>query len=125
MLENLGGVHPTGSNWFLHASSGNVIINTIRYFLEEYWKDEDKAIDYFIFHYFLTFAILNNDKCRECYSGMIKINNYYPHLLQHLLNDNFNLLLFDEIKKTSSIHKLTYKLKKEIKPNSFVEYILR
>lgn len=102
--------YTTGSNWFLHAKLNSPIINKTKLLLEEYWLRENCLIDYFIFHYLLTFAVLNDEACKNEFSKMISLNNLYPHVLLHAFREPYNKQLYNEIKKGSFIHKLTYKV---------------
>ncbi len=116
MLKGMSRVQPkltcwhTGSNWFLHAKPNNPIINKTKLLLEEYWMKEDQLIDYFIFHYLLTFAVINDETCRNEFSKMISLNNVYPHVLQFAFKETYNEQLYDEIKKGSFVHKLKCKI---------------
>lgn len=116
MLKSMNRVQPkltcwhTGSNWFLYAKPNNPIINKTKLLLEEYWKKENYLIDYFLFHYFLTFAVMNDKTCKNEFYKMINMNNVYPHVLQFVFKEIYNEQLYDEIKRGSFVHKLTWKI---------------
>lgn len=117
--------HHSGSSWFMVAKSNCIIMQVVKELLEEYWRVENKLVNYFLFHDFLAFAILNNEDCRRIYNDMYSLNNRNPHVLQDLLKDKYDEELFNEIKQFSSIHKLTYKIpEKDINEDSFFKYIL-
>lgn len=109
------------SSWFIHSKPNDRILILTKRCLEEYWFKENTLIDYFLYHYFVTFLILNDKKCREIYETMPNLANRNPHLLQNVLLDQFDKDLFDELKQLSSIHKLTYKISSD--SNTFLEYI--
>ena len=110
------------SNWFIHSKANNRILNLTKSFLEQYWENEQGAFDYFFYHYFVTYAVLNDEKSRLIYEAMPNIANRNPHLMQNVLVDDFDKELFEELKFLSSIHKLTYKQTDNKK--SFLWYIL-
>ncbi len=115
----------TGSSWFLHAKPNNSIINKTKQLIEAYWYNEDHLVDYFLFHYFLTFAVQNNESCRNIFNMMPKYNNIYPHLLQKCLYEKFNEILFDDICQNSFVHKLTYKGINYAPSDNFLNYLLQ
>ena len=108
------------SNWFIHSKPDNLILNIVKNFLKEYWKKEKYAINYFLFHYILTFVLINHKGCADIFNSMPNVNNRNPHLLSEMLQGEFDNDLFEEIKTYSSIHKLTYK---NSKINSNLKYI--
>ena len=97
------------SSWFLHASRQNTLVCKTLASLFNHWKDRDEAIDYFIFHYFVTLFIIEDVESRRQYTAMPHIANYCPHVLQFSLLRPFNGQAFEEIKRMSFAHKLTYK----------------
>lgn len=114
------------SSWFIHSKPNNLILNTVKSFLNEYWKKETCLVNYFLFHYILTFVLMNNEDCAKILETMPNKNNRNPHLLANVLYSEFNEDLFDEIKIYSSIHKLTYKKPKADKEkNLFIDEIVK
>lgn len=97
------------SSWFIHSKTNNEILEKTKNLMEKYWSKENYLLDYFLFHYFLTFAVINNEECKKIYENMPNIANRNPHLLQNVLLDEFDEELFEELLNLSSIHKLTYK----------------
>ena len=75
----------------------------------QYWKEENYVIEY-LFTYVLLRIALENDK--ESQQKMPYANSDYCHLLLNHLDLPFNENDYEYIKELSSIHKLTYKLKK-------------
>ena len=92
------------SNWMISAKPASRILSLTYDLLIEYWKTNNKIIDYYIFHIFMTIAIENfPDEW-----GMCPIrNNGYPHLLQFSFDEPFNSVKYDEIKALSNFHKLS------------------
>ena len=113
-----------GSNWFIYSVSHCPILHYLKQSLERYWQVENKAIDYFFFHYLLNILLINNRQLATYYEKSLSISNVVPHLLYNVLYDDFDSTLYREIKNITPIHKLTYKLK-EIPKGSFAEYLLK
>ncbi len=112
------------SNWFIHSKPNNMILKYTKLFLEEYWKNENKLINYFFFHYWITFLIINNKECAQIYNNMPNKSNFAPHLLQNNLFRAYDEELFNEIKSLTPIHKLTYKYKMLENKNLFINKII-
>ena len=100
---------PNISNWFIFSKAQNPFIKKILLFLLEYWKNEDKLKNYFMFHLWTRFLILNDKECKSIWDKMYSVTNRDPHLVQSIWNDNFDINQWNVIKKHSPIHKLTYK----------------
>lgn len=84
----------------------NVIVKDLTTYMLSYWKDHDELPDYFFFQ--ILFDVLINDKLKG-HNCPIE-SDCIPHLLQQSINDpKFNLATDTEIKKMTTIHKLTYK----------------
>ena len=95
------------SSWFITASAHNKIILAQRYLLREYWKKNDKVIDYFFFHHFMS---LIADFYSEDWGRMIQFPNSAPHILLLMLFNQYNQEKFEAVKEICPIQKLSYKL---------------
>lgn len=100
---------PSISNWFIYSKASNPFIQKILYFLLEYWKNEDELKNYFMFHLWVRFLILNDRECKSIWNKMYSVCNRDPHLLQAIWKDNFDIKQWNHITELSPIHKLTYK----------------
>lgn len=109
----------TGSNWFLHAKPNNPIILRTKQLLEEYWKEENTLINFFIFHYLLTFAVKNDEACKKEFENSPNYINIYPFLLQMAYYDKFDEKLYQEIIKKSFVHKLR---NRDLKPSDKYDF---
>lgn len=72
------------SNFFIHSCKNNLLTKTMRIFLEEYWKYEDTAIDYFFFHHYFMYICMRNDKLKNIYQNIIP----YPNHMVRYMTDN-------------------------------------
>lgn len=98
------------SSWFMSAKSNNRLLVAVRELLYNYWRDNDRLIEYFLVHIFLQMAM---EKYPEEIAAMPKHCNSTPHILQLQLFEPYNEFLFNDICAQTPIHKLSYKLNKE------------
>ncbi len=94
------------SSWFITARANNPILKLTRALLYEYWKNNSKLIDYFLFHDFFELAI---EAYPEEWKKVIPIENGMPHVLLLRLFDVYDDELWTAIKSEIPFHKLTYK----------------
>ena len=109
-------------NWFLHSTAHSLILQDTKKMLYEFWKNEDSAKHYFIFHLLFTIACRRHPE--ECKS--IPVFSPEPcHVLQHEMMEPFSEERYQQILGMSGIHKLTYKYDQcsELR-GTFLEYIL-
>ena len=66
------------SSWLISAKSNNVVLCATRELLYEYWKNNDRLIDYFLLHHFLSIC---SDKFPEEFLRIPKVPNSIPHIL--------------------------------------------
>ena len=66
------------NNWFLYGTTNQNIYCLTRELLYAYWKDNDRAVDYYIFHLFMTMAC---DYYREEYQAMPIVSQVESHVL--------------------------------------------
>lgn len=94
------------SSWFITSRANNPILKLTRALLYEYWKNNSKLIDYFLFHDFFELAI---EAYPEEWKKVIPIENGMPHVLLLRLFDVYDDELWTAIKSEIPFHKLTYK----------------
>lgn len=98
-----------GSSWWISADPQNDLICKIRNILYEYWKHEDRAINYYIFHIIVSKLVEEDMRCRSIWYSMPYMDNSNSHILMgkmaHLYDEN----IFRIICRNSPIHKLSYK----------------
>ena len=110
------------SSWFLHVKPEHVFIKNIKNSLFKYWEKEDALVDYFTLH-LMAFNIIQGDQLFiDIWENTLNISNEAPHALQKRLNDKFDPVVFEEIKKQSTIHKLTYKINNRKQGSFFDEF---
>lgn len=98
------------SNWFIVSKPGNLLIEVMRISLTEYWKHENKLLDYSIFHIIFLNNIEFNEVLAKEWSKCVVLYNENPHALQFFLEEEFNLEKINRLLGVCSIHKMTYNL---------------
>lgn len=98
------------SSWFMSAKSNSRLLVAVRELMYNYWRNNDRLIDYFLIHIFLQMAM---EKYPEEIAAMPKHCNSIPHILQLQLFEPYNEFLFHDICAQTPIHKLSYKFNKE------------
>lgn len=94
------------ANWLICAPPANKILIVLEAFLREYWKKEDRIIDYYFFHIFLTMIIMCFPNEWE---GVEKVLRDPAQLLNDEMMLPFNADRFRFIKQNSDFHKLSNK----------------
>lgn len=110
------------SNWFIVSKPNNLILLTLRNMLIEYWKNFNYPINYFIYHILASVCF---DFYSEEYEEIPKFNNSSPHVLLLELYDRYNEERFNDIKKISEIHKLSYKYMPNMIEGTYLDKILK
>ena len=100
----------TMSSWMMWAKTNNHILKATQSMLYEYWRKNSKMDDYFLLHQFFSIACKKYSK--EA-SDIFPYDNSIPHLLLLHLFDNFDKDWWEDWKRLTCFHKLSYKLNKE------------
>lgn len=98
------------SSWFMVAKTNNLILYAIREMLYEYWKKNNKMMDYFLLHHFVNIC---KENYSELWNNIPKYSNSIPHMLLLELFDSYSSSRYEEIKNLTNIHKLSYKFSEE------------
>lgn len=104
------------SSWLMSTVKGHPVFFLARQFLIKYWSTNKRLDDYFLLHIVLV-SIFN--EYPKFLTSIPKQCNSGPHLLQLELNDPYSPLRESQIKAVTDIHKLTYKLPRNITNDSF------
>ena len=97
----------------------------MKYFLEEYWNNENFAIDYFFWHSIFHLITTEFEKCKLEYQKIIPdVNSKSKYFIDNY-NVNFDEDLWEYLKSSYFMYKLDrkdiYNMKNE---NSFYNYLL-
>ena len=103
-----------GSNWFIVAEKGHPILKTTRDLLYKFWQDHDVLGNggfYFVFHCMFRLAA---EKYPDDWAKVPSFPNVNPHLLQFEFFAQYAPDRFEQIKRMSDFHKLTWKYPPEM-----------
>lgn len=116
----------TNSISFIHSKKDNILLKNSLKLILEYWKHENKVIHYLFFSYFLTMVIFSKQEYKELFiKAPYNLTTVQYGCLQGCLYEHFNNERFEEIKKMTPIHKLSYKNQHvNILKDSFFNYFI-
>lgn len=114
---------------FMRARKGNPLLMMWRELIFEYWRRENKAIDYFLVHYLLKFLVNNNEEAAALFSQMPKIEQDPTHELWYKIgNDPFDMEKYREMTEKIFFQKCSYKKGskaiEKIIPGSMADYVI-
>lgn len=95
------------SSWFMTAKANNKIVMALRELLWEYWKKENKLIDYYLIHHFMEIV---SKRYHDEWLKIPKYPNSLPHILLLSFFEEFSAERYDIIMNNSPVHKLSYKI---------------
>ena len=112
-----------GSSWFITSEKESPLLITTRDLLYQYWKNNDKNYNYFLFHLFIAFA---SERYYKDLNNIPYFGNRKPQSLRYILLKKFSWKKYKNILLSSSVHKLSIKpLKnKNIANDTFYRHII-
>ena len=96
------------SSWFLYSHKNSFLMKALRDMMAEFWKYNETCYHHYYFHLLLRLVIERNKLAASEWHQTPFISNIPPHILQLELFNTFNSDRFEQIKKMSTIHKLTF-----------------
>lgn len=111
------------SSWCIWSKADNHILKATRSLLYAYWKRYDYMADYFLLHQFMTIVMQEFPEEARC---IPPYTNENPHILLLHFFDKYDEHLWNDWKRQTCFHKLSYKLdmkKMKIK-DTFYDYII-
>lgn len=116
------------NSWFIYAQPNCRTLRVVRDLLYAYWKEENIIKEYFLWHHFVQMAF---SKYKEDYENIDYVSEMMSHCLFYNLFKKYDEEYWKQIKRCSSIHKLSYykfatpdeKIPKDIK-DTFYEKLL-
>ncbi|MBR4246583.1 MAG: capsular polysaccharide synthesis protein [Treponema sp.] len=110
------------SSWLIASEKNNPIIVLVRDMIFDWWKKHNHLFHYFLIHFFLTIAL---KFYKNEWDKIPFFSNLPCHIMQRELFNQFEQIRFDQIKKMSAVHKLTYKFGEQKLSKTIYEYLLR
>lgn len=96
--------------FFMASSKENVLFKFLSDFYNEYWKNENEVIAYFLTDYMVAIAYEKIDEVRHMIDNVPE-NNVLIHQLKEKLNDEFDATEYNNILAKNKIHKLAHERK--------------
>ena len=112
------------SCFFIRSKSNAVLLELIKSSLENYWRENNYLVNYFIFEHAATLIALADDNLNNLWNKMPYYSADDAGILQTKLFDKFDAQEFENIKGITNIHKLTYKKSFDnVSEDSFYKFI--
>lgn len=96
--------------FFMSGMANNVLFNFVKDFYNEYWKNENSILDYYLLDYIIDMAYNNINYVKKMIDS-IPENNIKIHTLKEILNEPYNEKNYMELLKYNKIHKLAHERK--------------
>ena len=99
------------TNYFMSSKGNSIIIAKMKKFLENYWSKNYFVINYFFYAHAFTLLANSSEENRKEWDKMF-YSSYIPvQIMEKELLNTYSAERFEELKKISPIHKLSYKWK--------------
>lgn len=127
MKPGLDGHATRTSSWFITACTNHPIVMLTKNLLYEYWKTNNKMVDYFLIHDFIELAI---EVYPEEWMKVIPASSAIPHILLLRFADKYDDKVWNAVKNITPFHKLSWKFSEEQiekmnKPGTFFNTVLK
>lgn len=93
------------NSWFIYAQKDNRILKTVLELLLLYWKNENVLSEYFLWHNFLKMTL---EKYEDDADNIYYVSEEMAHDLGYSLYKKFDSVYWEQLKRWSTIHKLSY-----------------
>lgn len=97
-------------NWLIFSKPNNHLLNETMALLLQYWKEHNYLKNYFIMHLFFRMV---SDHFDDEWKALPYFNQMNQHIFSFEIGKKFDEKRFNDIKKLSSIHKLSNKINTE------------
>lgn len=99
------------TNYFMSSRGNSIIIAKMKRFLENYWSKNYFVINYFFYAHAFTLLSESSEENKKEWEEMFYISYLPVQQMEKELLDKYSPERFEELKKISPIHKLSYKWK--------------
>jgi hypothetical protein len=96
------------STFFMYSKKNNTFFQLIRDFLYDYWKRQNRTIDYMLIDYVMLLICHHNREFKEMLD-QVPYTNENVHTLRNHMGEAYSPQRFAELTKDTQIFKLTYK----------------
>lgn len=94
------------NSWFISSYKGNGVIKMVQSLLVRYWEENDKILDYFLWHLFLTMVA---NEISDFDSTIYPVTDDLPEQLGMVLFERYDEQYWNALTSMTSIHKLSNK----------------
>ena len=123
ILSDLSGNN--NSCFFIHNKEYSAHIAMMKNILDKYWAENDFVINYFMFEHISTMSSQIKGELKDEWDNMPRYSAEITGELQKHLFDDFQSQNWEEFKKKTSIHKLSYKIiRNKTSGKSYYDYIM-
>lgn len=96
------------NNWLISCKKHHPLAAGIRAFLFEYWKKENTAVHYFIYHLFFDLMVEEHPYFKQLWADVPVLYDENEELYENFFK-KYDEKLYNEIKSRNPIQKLSYK----------------
>ena len=98
------------SSWFITACTNHPIVSLTKELLYEYWKYNEKLVDYFLIHDFIELAL---EAYPEEWMKVIPVSSSIPHILLLRFTEKYDERVWNATKEMTAFHKLSWKFNED------------
>ncbi len=111
------------SSWLMSAKTNNKILMATRQLCYRYWEKENKMLDYFLLHDFLSICL---EHYKDDWNAIVPCSNEAPHILLLRLFEPYDARLWQAMQEQTPFHKLTYKFSEDKTqlPDTYYRHII-
>lgn len=112
------------TGFFMACGENNYFLRYLREIFYEYWKNQDKLIDYFLIDYLMIIGYKNLSKVKNILE-QVPYSNPDIYWLNRNLSEKFDEFLFNDIIRSTKIFKLNWRHKIENNSGSYYSVLLQ
>lgn len=123
-ISSYGNEFKVTGSWWITCKDHHPLITAWYSILLEYWKNENTLVDYFLLHKLLRALVDEHSQYKDMIDNMFYFETGPTHLLRKQMDNQYNETVWNKIKETCPIQKLTYKRENthDKTDNSFYAY---
>lgn len=116
------------SNWFIKSNKDNILLRKLRNFLFEHWRNRNRAIHYYVFHFALSALAEYDIECRRIWNKVPFVSNLLPHYFMYSFAKPYRYDEYNYALDQCFIHKCSYKFDKSLlqkKEENYLQHFLK
>lgn len=109
-------------NWFIVSDPGNPIMLLMRDILFDYWRNNDHAVNYYMYYMFLKMAVKAH---RDEWRKVPFVSALQPQLMSREMFDDYSDARMKYFEGISDFHKLNHKFNPScVAPSSILQHVI-